>query len=316
MPALDGLLVPVTASDYAAEVNWLTLGLVLVTGAILALVFGLMLVFCVRYRRGSTAERGNLIRKSWTVEVGWTTATFLVFVGLFFWGGDLYLRAHQPPSDAEDITVVAKQWMWKAEHAGGQREIDALHVPVGQPVRLVMTSQDVIHSFFVPAFRVKQDVLPGRYTQMWFTPTKAGEYHLLCAEFCGAEHADMRGSIVAMEPADYQRWLVAQGAGATMAQQGGALFRQYGCSGCHGAASTVHAPPLEGLYGRPVPLEDGRVVTADDRYIRDSILLPKSEIAAGYPPIMPSFAGQIGEEDLLKLIAYIKSLGTAERPPR
>jgi cytochrome c oxidase subunit 2 len=307
---------PATASDHAVEMNWLFVGLLVVGGAILMLVFGLMVVFCVRYRRGSTADRGDRIRRSWKVEVGWTTATFLLFIGLFFWGAEFYIRMHHPPADATEIYVVAKQWMWKAEHPGGQREINTLHLPVGQPVRLVMTSQDVIHDFFVPAFRVKQDVLPGRYEDLWFTPTKVGEYHLFCAEFCGTEHAHMGGSVVVMEPRDFAKWLAAQGAGESLAQEGAALFRQYGCSGCHGASSSVHAPPLEGLYGRPVPLADGQMVIADDRYIRDSILMPKAQVAAGYPPIMPSFAGQIGEDDLLKLIAYIKSLGTAERPPR
>ena len=314
---MDGVaFLPVTASNLADNVNWLSVGLVLVTGAILALVFGLMLTFCVRYRRGSTADRGGRVRRSWRIEVGWTTATFVAFIGLFFWGANLYIRERRPPADATEIYVVAKQWMWKVEHPGGQREIDTLHVPVDRPVRLVMTSQDVIHDFYVPAFRVKQDVLPGRYEDLWFTPTKVGEYHLFCAEFCGTEHAHMGGWVIVMQPGDYEQWLGAQGGGESLAQEGAALFRQYGCSGCHGAASSVHAPPLEGLYGRPVPLADGQVVTADDRYIRDSILMPKAQIAAGYPPIMPSFAGQIGEEDLVKLIAYIKSLGAVARPPR
>jgi cytochrome c oxidase subunit 2 len=307
---------PESASSHAAQMNWLFLGLILVSAAILALVFGLMIVFCVRYRRGSSADRSGRLQKTWRLEAGWTFATFLLFLGLFFWGAELYIDMHRPPADATEVYVVAKQWMWKAEHAGGQREINTLHVPIGRPVRLVMTSQDVIHDFFVPAFRVKQDVLPGRLEELWFKPTATGEYHLFCAEFCGTEHAHMGGSIVVMEPAAFAKWLETQGGGETLAQQGAALFRQFGCSGCHGASSTVHAPSLDGLYGRPVPLSDGSITVADERYIRDSILQPKSQIAAGYPPIMPSFAGQIGEEDLMKLIAYIKSLGTAARPAR
>jgi cytochrome c oxidase subunit 2 len=293
--------------------NWLFAGLLATSTLILALVFGLMIVFCVRYRRESGAERGNRLGKTWRLEVAWTFATFVLFLGLYFWGANLYIRMHQPPSDATDIYVVAKQWMWKVEHPGGQREIDALHIPVDRPIRLVMTSQDVIHDFAIPAFRIRQDVLPGRYETMWFEPNEVGEYHLFCAEFCGTEHAHMTGTVTVMEQADYQRWLDAQDAGDTLVSQGAALFRQYGCGGCHGAASTVHAPPLDGLFGRPVPLEDGSMVTADERYIRDSILLPKSQIAAGYLAIMPSFAGRIGEEDLLKLITYLKSLG--ERSP-
>ena len=307
-------LLPPTASAHAADMDWLFAALIGTSAFILLLVFGLMIGFCVRYRKGSKVERGNRLGRTWRVETAWTVATFIGFLGLYFWGADLYVGIHSPPKDATDIYVVGKQWMWKIEHPGGQREIDTLHVPVGKPVRLVLTSQDVIHDFAIPAFRVRQDAVPGRYEALWFTPTKVGEYRLFCAEFCGTWHARMGGSVVVMEPSDFQRWLDRQDPGPSLAQEGEALFRSYGCSGCHGTASTVHAPKLEGLFGRPVPLEDGRTVIADDRYIRDSILKPKSEIAAGYPPVMPSFAGQIGEDDLLKLVAYIKSLAdkTAE----
>ena len=301
-------LLPPTASAHAADMDWLFAALIGTSVFILLLVFGLMILFCVRYRKSSKVERGDRLGRTWRVETAWTVATFIAFLGLYFWGADLYVGIHSPPKDATDIYVVGKQWMWKIEHPGGQREIDTLHVPVGKPVRLVLTSQDVIHDFAIPAFRVRQDALPGRYETLWFTPTKVGEYRLFCAEFCGTWHARMGGSVVVMEPSDFQRWLDSQDPGPSLAQEGEALFRSYGCSGCHGTASTVHAPRLEGLFGRPVPLQDGRTVIADDRYIRDSILKPKSEIAAGYPPVMPSFAGQIGEDDLLKLVAYIKSL--------
>jgi cytochrome c oxidase subunit II len=176
----------------------------------------------------------------------------------------------------------------------------------------VMTSEDVIHDFYVPAFRVKQDVLPGRYEDLWFIPTKLGRFALNCAEFCGTEHAHMGGEVVVMQPNSFAAWLEAERPSSTLAQQGGALFRDLGCSGCHSPRSTVHAPPLEGLFGRPVPLQDGRIVVADEAYIRDSILQPKSQVAAGYPAVMPSFAGQIGEEELMQLIAYIKSLAPAK----
>jgi cytochrome c oxidase subunit 2 len=305
---MDLAFLPQRASAYAGEVDWLFAGLLAVTGAVLALVFGLMLVFCVRYRSGSRIARPPVGGKSWRWEVTWTTLTFLVFLGLFAWGADLYLREHHPPADAVDIMVVAKQWMWKAEHPGGQREIDQLHVAAGQPVRLVMTSQDVIHSFFVPAFRIKQDVLPGRYETLWFTPTRAGEYRLFCAEYCGTDHAAMGGSIVVMEPAAFAAWLSQAGTDGSLAAQGEALFRRYGCSGCHGGHGTVRAPSLAGLYGSPVPLQSGETVIADDRYLRDSILQPRAQVAAGYAPVMPSFAGEIPEEALMKLIAYIKSL--------
>jgi cytochrome c oxidase subunit II len=304
-------LLPETASAHAGEMNWLFAGLLITSGMILALVFGLMVVFCIRYRRNSPIERGNRLGKTWRVEVGWTAATFVLFLGLYFWGANLYIELFRPPADTTDIHVVAKQWMWKVEHPGGQREINELHIPVDRPIRLVMTSQDVIHDFAIPAFRIRHDVLPGRYETMWFKPTRVGQYRLFCAEFCGTEHSHMTGIVTVMERGDYQRWLDTQAPGETLVVQGAALFREYGCSGCHGAASTVHAPPLEGLFGRPVPLADGSIVTADEGYIRDSILMPKTRIAAGYPAIMPSFDGQIGEEDLLKLISYVKSLGSA-----
>jgi cytochrome c oxidase subunit 2 len=214
------------------------------------------------------------------------------------------------------IYIVAKQWMWKAQHAGGQREVGELHVPRGQPLVLVMTSQDVIHSFFVPAFRAKQDVLPGRYTELWFTPSETGRFHLFCAEYCGTDHSRMGGDVVVLDPAEFQRWLATRPETADMAARGEALFRQYGCSGCHDRNATVRAPDLSGLYGRPVPLANGTVVIADERYIRDSILLPLKEVAAGYDAIMPSYAGRIGDDEVFDLTAYIRSLASAPEAPR
>jgi cytochrome c oxidase subunit 2 len=239
-----------------------------------------------------------------------------LFLAAFAWGARLYLARVVAPADAVPLYVVAKQWMWTFEHDGGQREIDVLHVARGRPVQLTMTSQDVIHSFFVPALRLKQDVLPGRYPQLWFTPTRTGRYHLFCAEYCGTDHARMgSGELVVMDPADFQRWLDGQHTTLDAAARGEALFREYGCSGCHGASSAVHAPNLAGIYGRPVPLSDGSTAVADEAYLRDSILLPRKQVAAGYEPIMPSFTGQIGENDLFDLIAYIRSLAnTTERP--
>jgi cytochrome c oxidase subunit 2 len=200
--------------------------------------------------------------------------------------------------------------MWKAEHDGGQREIDTLHVPVKTPIELVMTSEDVIHDFFVPAFRLKRDVLPGQYQTMWFTAERAGTYHLFCSQFCGNGHAAMIGSVIVLSQQDYAAWLAGDAAAGTLAQQGAPLFIRYGCAGCHVGRGTVRAPSLAGLYRSPVPLSDGGIVTADERYLRDSILQPKRQVAAGYEPVMPSFAGVIGEDDLLRLVAYIKSLSS------
>jgi cytochrome c oxidase subunit 2 len=203
---------------------------------------------------------------------------------------------------------MGKQWMWKAQHPLGKSEINMLHVPVNQPVKLIMTSQDVIHSFYIPAFRVKKDVLPGRYTELWFEATKTGEYHLFCAEYCGTEHSQMIGSVVVMEQLEYERWLSGNVAGESMAAAGQRLFEQRGCASCHAGTSDARGPALAGLFGKEVQLEDGRTVTADESYLRESILNPQAKVVAGYSPVMPTFEGQISEEGLLQLVAYIKSL--------
>jgi cytochrome c oxidase subunit 2 len=300
---------PPTASGYASQINIL-FGALLIVGALTAgLVFFLMLFFANKYRHGSNADRSGTTKMTWLFEVSWTAATLLIFVGLAIWGADIYLDLYNPPANAVQIFVVGKQWMWKAQHPGGQREINALHVPVGQPIRLVLASQDVIHSFFIPALRIKQDVVPGRYETMWFRADKVGRYHLFCAEYCGTDHAHMGGWVTVMEPREFGRWLQAQGGQETLAAQGKELFRRYGCSGCHEPGGTVRAPRLEGVFGSPVPLSDGSVVIADERYVRDSILDPKAQVAAGYAPVMPTFAGQVGEDDLAKLVAYIESIG-------
>ncbi len=298
------------ASSNAPEVDFLLLALTLMAFAVLALVALLMIRFMFRYRAGSKVDRGAIAKKTWGVESAWTGATLLVFFGLFVWGANLYVRQFQPPADALTIYVVAKQWMWKTEHAGGQREIDALHLPVNRPVRLMMTSEDVIHDFSIPAFRIKHDVLPGRYEAMWFRADRPGTYDLFCSQFCGTDHAKMLGQVVVMQGPDFQQWLQRNGTSDTLVASGRALFIRNGCDGCHGGRGTVRAPSLNGLYGSPVPLSDGTTVIADDRYIRDSILMPSSQVVASYAPVMPSFSGVVGEEDLIRLIAYIKSLAS------
>jgi cytochrome c oxidase subunit 2 len=312
---------PEQASTIAPRVDHLLYAVTGVTGGVAIAIFATMVAFGIRYRAGSQAPRDHDIaaaqaRARRRIEVAWTVTPLLLFLGAFAWGARLYVLRAQAPTDAIEIFVVAKQWMWKLQHAGGQREIDELHVPEGQAVKLIMTSEDVIHSFFVPAFRLKQDVLPGRYTEMWFTPTQVGRFHLFCAEFCGTDHARMGGDIVVMTPADFEQWLAGHRTGPDMATRGEALFREYGCSGCHGQNAVVHAPNLAGLFGKPVPLADGTVTVADERYIRDSILLPLKEVAAGYEPIMPSFAGKIDDDDILDLTAYVKSLAGSEGRPR
>jgi cytochrome c oxidase subunit 2 len=299
---------PHTAALSGMAVNNLFIAELGVCGLIMLMVVWLMFSFCVRYRRGSSASRDNPTQKTWIWEIGWTGATLVLFLALFVWGAEIYIWLYKSPPGDIEIYVVGKQWMWKMEHPGGQREIDALHLPVGKTVRLVLASQDVIHSFFIPAFRIKHDVVPGTYETLWFKPTQTGSFQIECSEFCGTQHAHMRGEIIVMEPAAYARWLTDQGINRSLAEQGEALFRKYGCSGCHGGSSTVHAPALNGVYGSLVHLQDGSTTRADERYIRDSILLPKTQLVAGYPPIMPSFSGQIDEDDLIKLVAYIQSL--------
>lgn len=295
-------------SPQSGDVDLLFVGLLIVSSLVLGLLFFLLTLFCVRYRAGNQIDRDHRISKSWHWEVGWTAASLLGFLGLFVWGASVYFELYRTPPDELSVFIVAKQWMWKVQHAGGQSEINALHMPINRPLRLVMASQDVIHSFFIPALRLKHDVVPGRYQELEIEIGKSGHYHLFCAEYCGTDHSGMIGEIVAMEPADFSSWLAQQAPSSPLADEGGVLFRELGCSGCHGRGSKVRAPPLEGLYGRPVPLSDGSMVIADDKYIRDSILLPRSQVVASYEPLMPSFEGKVSEDQLLRLVLYVKSL--------
>ena len=306
-------LFPVEAATRAAVTDHIFLGLLGASLVVIVLVTTLVVVFSVRYRKGSKASRADLpAAMSREFEVGWTVATLLLFVFLFWFAASSQLTGLFPPKKAMEIHVVAKQWMWKVQHPSGVREINALHAPMGVPVRLVMTSQDVIHSFYVPAFRMKQDVLPGRYTTTWFNATRAGVYPLLCAEYCGTDHSTMLGEVVVMTPEAYGRWTTAQPQPDDLAGQGARLFAHLGCASCHGPRAPGRvAPNLAGVYGSRVLLADGRVVSADEDYLRDSIVLPDKDVVAGYPPIMPSFARAADEEDLVALVAYIKSLTTA-----
>jgi cytochrome c oxidase subunit 2 len=301
------------ASTQASRTDAIFLAMLLLCGTVAVAVFALIVLFAVRYRRGRDVDR-TPPRELRGIEVAWTVTPLLVFFAIFAWAARDFVTLADPPADALPVAVVAKQWMWKLQHRNGRREINELHVPQGEPVVVTMTSEDVIHSFFVPAFRIKQDVLPGRYTRLWFTATRLGEFPLLCSEYCGSEHSQMTGRVVVMTPADYGRWLAAGPAQADMAQYGFALFRQLGCSGCHDARSTIHAPLLDGVYGRTVHLQDGRSVVADANYLRDSILVPDKDVVAGFEPVMPSYAGQVGEEDIQALIAWLQSTGKRDSP--
>jgi cytochrome c oxidase subunit 2 len=302
-------------SAVAMEVDWLIGGLTGISLLVLALVLGMMLFFVIRYRESSPLNRGEVAKKTWRFEVAWTAATLLAFFGLFVWGADLFARIWRPHANPLTINVIAKQWMWKVEYPGGQHEINQLHIPAGRDVQLLMTSEDVIHDFGLPDFRLKRDVLPGRYEALWLHADETGSYRLFCDQFCGTDHAAMVGRVVVLAGPDYQKWLEQNDTSHDLVAQGQALFIRNGCAGCHqaersGGGGTVRAPSLNGLYMSPVPLADRSVVIADDRYIHDSILDPARQVVASYAPLMPSFKGVIGEEDLVKIIAYIKSLGS------
>ena len=298
---------PARASTSAGNVDALSIFLVVLSALMSVLIFTLILVFAAKYRKrpGHTAEQ---IEGSTPLEIIWSVIPLGVFVVIFMWGAVIYFRERTPPRGATEVYVVAKQWMWKLQHQEGQREINELHVPVGRDVKLIMTSQDVIHSFFVPAFRIKQDVLPGRYTTAWFRATKPGTYHLFCAEYCGTQHSGMIGWIVVMEPAQYEAWLAGGGSTGSLASSGQTIFEQLGCSTCHRSDVQGRGPNLVGLFGTKVQLEDGRTVIADENYVRESILVPGAKVVNGFKPIMPVFQGLVSEEQLSALVEYIKSL--------
>ena len=294
----------------ASRVDALYIFLLIVTGMMTLLIFICLVYFAARfrYRPGVRAEQ---IEGSTALEVTWSTIPFLIFMVIFAWGAVVYFKERTPPSDSTEVYVVAKQWMWKLEHAEGQREINELHIPVGRDVRMIMTSQDVIHSFFIPAFRIKQDVLPGRYTVAWFRATKPGTYHLFCAEYCGTQHSGMVGSIVVLEPAQYETWMNG-GSTGPLSATGEKIFAELGCSTCHRSDTQGRGPNLHGVFGKTVQLEDGRTVTADENYLRECILDPGTKRVKGFQPIMPTFQGLVSEEQVNALIAYIKSIAAAK----
>ncbi|MFB3817142.1 MAG: cytochrome c oxidase subunit II [Candidatus Methylomirabilales bacterium] len=318
----------------AGQVDLLLLFLLLVTLFFIGLIFLTIIVFAIKYRRRSAAERppqpppalsgapeGELIppgdqkQRHWglALEITWTVIPLGLALIMFLWGAWLYFSINRPPADAMEVFVVARQWMWKFQHPSGTREINELHVPLGRPVKLTMTSEDVIHSFGVSDFRIKMDVVPGRYTTTWFEATKPGEYRLACAEYCGTEHAKMVGKVVVMRPEAYEAWLRGAAAGVPLAEAGQRLFQQHGCAACHQPAGTGPGPSVVGLFGKAVKLASGQTVTADEAYIRESILNPQAKLVAGYPPIMPVFRGLLGEEQVTQLLAYIKSLTAGEQ---
>src|SRR5580692_4775585 len=301
---------PQQASTMAAHVDALYIFLLIVTGMMTLLIFICLVYFAARFR-SRPGVRAEQIEGSTPLEVTWSTIPFLVFMVIFAWGAVVYFKERTPPDDSTEVYVVAKQWMWKLEHAEGQREINELHVPVGRDVKLIMTAQYVIHSFLTPAGRIKQDVLPGRYTVEWFRATKPGTYHLFCAEYCGTQHSGMVGDIVVMQPAQYEAWMNG-GSTGPLSATGEKIFAELGCSTCHRTDTQGRGPNLQGVFGKPVQLEDGRTITADENYVRECILDPGSKRVKGFQPIMPTFQGLVSEEQVNALVAYIKSISAAK----
>ena len=305
-------LFPAEASKIAPMMDALYFFLLLLTVIGLILVGSLILGFSLRYRR-SRNPVATQVEGSTLMEATWTIIPLALFLVCFVLGALLYFRIYNPPANSMNIYIVGKQWMWKAEHPGGQHEINALHIPVGRDVQLTMISQDVFHSFSIPAFRVKREVIPGRYSTVWFRATQPGTYHLFCTQYCGTLHAAMIGEIVAMSPDDYRKWTVGSTSGQSLAQNGERLYASLGCNSCHSGTAGARGPNLAGIYGSKVTLEGGRTVTADDEFLRGSILNPTTHAMAGYAPIMPTYQGQVSEEGLIDLVEYIKGLDTNDR---
>ncbi len=303
---------PEQASNFAFEMDLFYLFLVALTGFFTIVIGAAAIFFLIKYRRRSLGEIPEQIEGDMRLEITWTVIPFLISMFIFAWGAKLYYQMYTDPKDALEIFITGKQWMWRAQHPDGQREINELHVPLGRRIKLTMTSEDVIHSYYIPAFRTKTDVVPGRYTSSWFTPTKTGEFHLFCAEYCGTQHSGMIGKVVVMDYPDYQAWLSGIPRDKSPAEAGEQLFVNLACNNCHLATDTGRGPSLQNLFGTEVRLNDGSTVKFDETYIRESILRPGAKIVAGYQNDMPTFQGLLSEEQVAMIIAYIKSIG----PPR
>ena len=303
-------LFPEQASTLAPEIDNLYLGVIAITAFFAIIVVVCVTYFAIKYRDHTGDRVGAPITGSVPLELGWSLIPFFVAIGIFIWASVVFFHIVRAPDQTLEIYSTGKRWMWRFQHIDGQREINELHVPVGRPVRVVFTSEDVLHDLFIPAFRVKADAVPGRYSAIWFEPTKVGEYHLFCAEYCGTRHSGMIGTVYVMEQADYQAWLSGGGAtaGGTMLQRGEALFTQLACVTCHLTDGTGRGPSLIGVYGSQVTLDDGAVVTADESYLRESILMGQAKTVRGYERVMPTFQGLINEDGVASLIEYIKSL--------
>jgi cytochrome c oxidase subunit 2 len=305
-------LFPAEASTIAPWMDALYFFLLLLTVIGMTLVGALVFGFSVRYRRQRNPV-ATQVEGSTLLEATWTIIPLALFLVCFVWGALLYFRIYNPPANSMNIYIVGKQWMWKAEHPGGQHEINSLHVPTGRPVQLTMISQDVFHSFSIPEFRVKREVIPGRYTTVWFNATDPGTYHLFCTQYCGTQHSGMIGEVIAMTPADYEKWSQQSTSGMSLAQNGERLYASMGCNACHNGSATARGPNLAGVYGSKLTLTNGSEVLVNEAYLRDAILNPSQHVTAGFNPIMPTYQGQISEDGLIDLVEYIKTLQTNYR---
>lgn len=319
--------IPPAASAHAQELDKLFWVLNTLTVLFTAIVGVLIAVLVSRYRRGNDVDRSRPTTHNTLLEMTWTLPALVLGLGVFAWSTKLFAHIYQPPKNAREIYVIGKQWMWHLQHSNGIRENNELHIPVGQPIKLTMISQDVIHAFYVPEFRIQRHVEPGRYTTMWFTPTLPGKYHLFCNIYCGTQHSEMGGWVYVQTAEDFNRWQAGAGGKPTypgglstptgepsLAQRGAALFQKYQCAPCHSPEGVQRklGPSLVGIYGKMRQLADGRQVTADDGYLRNAILYPKEFALAGWSAGMPSYRGAISESDIMAIIAYIKALGTTE----
>jgi cytochrome c oxidase subunit II len=306
--------IPEQASSIAVEYDIIFWALTALTVIFTGLVVGLVIFFAIRYRRGTKVDRSRPVYEDLRLELTWTIIPLLLGLAMFFFGARLFVNMRTMPQDATEIFVIGKQWMWHVQHPNGVRENNTLHVPVDQNIVLTMISQDVIHAFYLPAMRAQMHVVPGRYTKMWFRPTKEGTYHLFCNVYCGTQHSEMVGKIVVLSQKDYAAWLANGGEfrrTMTMADEGHRLFTRLACNNCHTGDDTVKGPSLGGLYGRTRRMADGGTLVADEAYLREAILRPHNRLTAGYGPTMPAYEGQISEVDVLNLIAFIRTGGVA-----
>ncbi|MGE0043892.1 MAG: cytochrome c oxidase subunit II [Vicinamibacterales bacterium] len=301
-------LFPEQASTFAPDVDALYF-FILATAAFFAvLVSAVVVFFGLKYRRKHDGEVGARIEGNLPLELLWSVIPTMIAMVMFGWGASVYYHVRRPPAEAMQVYAVGKQWMWKFQHLEGQREINELHVPVGRPVKVTITSEDVIHSLYFPSFRTKMDAIPGRYTELWFEASKAGTYHIFCTEYCGTNHSGMIGQVVVMEPAAYQTWLAGGGTEGSLAERGSRMFNDLACTSCHLDNGQGRGPSLKDIIGTTVELTDGSTAVVDEAYLRESILNSQARIVKGYQPLMPTFQGLVSEEGLVALIEHIKSL--------